>query len=183
MAETPPVFKKGKSKVNIRKRPVESEAVEDVKEDEDTVVIRPDKKGPPAHALIQSVQTKRKKVSLLEEHAFSASGTASSLLPTDMGATAIVEIDTEKDKDSIAVLKKTLELQKELEGKADDNIYRGQAGYAQYLQKQDTSAGGAATSKSRYGGSCASHFARRFSTSPLFIRLELVLCAHPATFA
>jgi len=42
-----------------------------------------------------------------------------------MGATAIVETETEKDRDAQAIFEKSLEANKEFKEKGDDGIYRG----------------------------------------------------------
>jgi len=58
--------------------------------------------------------------------------------PEDMGATATVEIETALDRDAQAIFERSKEINKELKGKAEDNIYRGQSGYTQYVEKKDT---------------------------------------------
>ncbi len=68
-----------------------------------------------------------------------------------MGATAIVEFETEKDRDAQAVFQRSLDINKELKGKADDGIYRGMNNYAQYYEKKDTAMGNAASGSNRKG--------------------------------
>lgn len=63
--------------------------------------------------------------------------------PRDQGATAEVTMETETDRDAVALFKKSQEINKELEGKADDKIYRGMNNYAQYFKKRDTAQGNA----------------------------------------
>lgn len=58
------------------------------------------------------------------------------------------EIDTEKDRDAQALFEKSLEINKELEGKEDDKVYRGLNNYAQYYKPKDTVAGNASSGKS-----------------------------------
>ena len=48
-----------------------------------------------------------------------------------------------QDRDAVALFKKIQEINKELEGKSDDKIYRGLNNYAQYYKKKDTEAGNA----------------------------------------
>uniref|UniRef100_A0A8D8LFM2 RING finger protein 113A n=1 Tax=Cacopsylla melanoneura TaxID=428564 RepID=A0A8D8LFM2_9HEMI len=71
--------------------------------------------------------------------------------PSDMGATATLEIETEKDKDAQAIYEKSLKINEELKGKEDDKVYRGLANYAQYFEKKDTAQGNAASGFVRKG--------------------------------
>ncbi|KAM7364417.1 RING finger protein mdlc [Cochliomyia hominivorax] len=71
--------------------------------------------------------------------------------PHDQGATSVNEIDTELDRDAQAIHEKALKINQELEGKADDKIYRGINNYAQYYKKQDTAAGNASSGMVRKG--------------------------------
>lgn len=71
--------------------------------------------------------------------------------PSDQGATATVEIDTELDRDAQAIFQKSVEINKELEGKADDKIYRGLNNYAQYYKKKDSVHGNASSGMVRNG--------------------------------
>nr|CAG4646415.1 EOG090X09Q6 [Macrothrix elegans] len=66
-------------------------------------------------------------------------------------ATSTVQIDTEIDKDARAIFERSLQVQQELKGKADDKIYRGMANYAQYYEKKDTAQGNAASANVRKG--------------------------------
>lgn len=59
----------------------------------------------------------------------------------------IQEIDTEKDRDAQALFEQRLEVNKELEGKEDDKVYRGLNNYAQYYKPKDTVAGNASSGK------------------------------------
>ncbi|KRT84406.1 zinc finger protein [Oryctes borbonicus] len=71
--------------------------------------------------------------------------------PNDQGATASLEIETETDKDAQAIFEKRLEVNKELEGQADDKVYRGINNYAQYYKPKDTAAGNASSGLVRRG--------------------------------
>ncbi|XP_002169878.1 E3 ubiquitin-protein ligase RNF113A isoform X1 [Hydra vulgaris] len=71
--------------------------------------------------------------------------------PDDMGATAVVEIDTALNTDAQSIFERALEVNKELKGKADDKIYRGQSAYTQYIEKKDTAAGNASSGMVRQG--------------------------------
>nr|CAG4637921.1 EOG090X09Q6 [Chydorus sphaericus] len=66
-------------------------------------------------------------------------------------ATSTVQIDTEVEKDARTIFEKSLQVQQELKGKADDKIYRGMANYAQYYEKKDTAQGNAASANVRKG--------------------------------
>merc|ERR1712156_1016780 len=63
--------------------------------------------------------------------------------PDDMGATSVIQVDTELDKDAQAIFERGQETNKELKGQEDDHIYRGQSGYTKYVEKKDTAAGNA----------------------------------------
>ncbi|XP_017020418.1 E3 ubiquitin-protein ligase RNF113A [Drosophila kikkawai] len=71
--------------------------------------------------------------------------------PQDQGATSINEMDTELDRDAQAIHARALKINEDLEGKADDKIYRGINNYAQYYKKQDTAAGNASSGMVRSG--------------------------------
>ena len=62
-----------------------------------------------------------------------------------MGATAILEIETEVDKDAQSIFENAQKINKELKGKEDDKIYRGMNNYAQYYEKRDTAQGNASS--------------------------------------
>ncbi|EDW15564.1 E3 ubiquitin-protein ligase RNF113A [Drosophila mojavensis] len=71
--------------------------------------------------------------------------------PQDQGATSINEVDTELDRDAQAIHVRSVKINEELEGKADDKIYRGLNNYAQYYKKKDTAAGNASSGMVRSG--------------------------------
>ncbi|CAG5120845.1 unnamed protein product [Candidula unifasciata] len=56
--------------------------------------------------------------------------------PDDMGATSVVEIDTQTDRDAQAIIQRGIQVQKELKEKEDDKIYRGLNNYHQYFEKK-----------------------------------------------
>uniref|UniRef100_A0A2P2I392 RING finger protein 113A n=2 Tax=Hirondellea gigas TaxID=1518452 RepID=A0A2P2I392_9CRUS len=72
--------------------------------------------------------------------------------PSDMGATSYNQIETEKDKDAQAVYERSLAINKETRGEADDKIYRGMNNYTQVFEKHDTAAGNAASGSVRAKG-------------------------------
>ncbi|XP_067004383.1 E3 ubiquitin-protein ligase RNF113A isoform X2 [Anabrus simplex] len=71
--------------------------------------------------------------------------------PVDMGATAVLEIETEVGKDAQAIFENALRINKELKGKEDDKIYRGLNNYTQYYEKRDTAQGNASSGMVRKG--------------------------------
>lgn len=71
--------------------------------------------------------------------------------PRDQGATAELTIETEKDRDAIALFKKSQEINKELEGKEDDKVYRGLNNYTKFFKKKDTAAGNAGSGANSVG--------------------------------
>lgn len=71
--------------------------------------------------------------------------------PRDQGATAELTIETEKDRDAIALFKKSQDINKELEGKADDNLYRGLNNYTKFFKKKDTAQGNAGSGSNSVG--------------------------------
>ncbi|XP_054159679.1 E3 ubiquitin-protein ligase RNF113A-like [Oppia nitens] len=71
--------------------------------------------------------------------------------PEDMGATSIIQTETEKEKDAQSIYQKALEVNKELKGKEDDHIYRGINNYTQYVTKKDTPMGNASSGHVRRG--------------------------------
>ena len=72
--------------------------------------------------------------------------------PRDMGATAVLETETEKDRDAQALFQKSLEINKELKEKqSDDGVYRGLNNYTRFIEKRDTAQGNAASGSNRKG--------------------------------
>ncbi|XP_020830789.1 E3 ubiquitin-protein ligase RNF113A [Phascolarctos cinereus] len=71
--------------------------------------------------------------------------------PEDMGATAVYELDTEKERDAQAIFERSQKIQEELRGKEDDKIYRGINNYQRYVKPKDTSMGNASSGMVRKG--------------------------------
>jgi len=71
--------------------------------------------------------------------------------PTDMGATATIEIDTDKEKDARAIFEKAREVNDNLKDKEDDKVYRGMNNYKQFIQVKDSAQGNAASAAVRKG--------------------------------
>lgn len=71
--------------------------------------------------------------------------------PSDMGATAILETETEADRDAQAIFEQAQKINQELKGKEDDKVYRGLNNYMQYYEKRDTAQGNASSGMVRKG--------------------------------
>lgn len=71
--------------------------------------------------------------------------------PSDQGATATNEVETELDRDAQAIYQRSIEINQELEGKEDDKIYRGINNYTQFLKKKDSVLGNASSGMVRNG--------------------------------
>ncbi len=71
--------------------------------------------------------------------------------PSDMGATATYEMDTELGNDAQAIFERSQKIQEELKGLEDDKIYRGMNNYAVYIEKKDTAQGNASSGMVRKG--------------------------------
>ncbi|XP_065919896.1 E3 ubiquitin-protein ligase RNF113A-like [Dysidea avara] len=71
--------------------------------------------------------------------------------PQDQGATSVLQIETEHDQDAQALFEKSQKINKNLEGKVDDKVYRGQGNYLQYYEKKDTVQGNASSGMNRKG--------------------------------
>ncbi|XP_044303365.1 E3 ubiquitin-protein ligase RNF113A isoform X3 [Varanus komodoensis] len=83
--------------------------------------------------------------------AYKSTRSAKPVGPEDMGATAVYELDTEKEKDAQAIFERSQQIQKELRGKEDDKIYRGINNYQKYVKPKDTSMGNASSGMVRKG--------------------------------
>lgn len=71
--------------------------------------------------------------------------------PRDGGATAELITETEQDRDAIALFKKSQQINKDLEGKEDDKVYRGLNNYTKFYKKKDTAAGNAGSGSNSVG--------------------------------
>uniref|UniRef100_A0A3B4CMF1 Ring finger protein 113A n=1 Tax=Pygocentrus nattereri TaxID=42514 RepID=A0A3B4CMF1_PYGNA len=71
--------------------------------------------------------------------------------PEDMGATAVYELDTERDKDAQAIFERSQKIQEELSGKEDDKIYRGINNYHKFIKPKDSTMGNASSGMVRKG--------------------------------
>lgn len=150
--DEPIVFKKrGKNKKkNLLKRK-KSESPEPENDSQASVVVK--KKRENGNALNSassglSKEEKEKRKQELLKIDFASKGLATSSLPSDMGATQTIEIDTDINNDAVAILEKQLNMS---ENDVNSNSYKGSTAYKQYLKKKDSVTGNAATSKVRAG--------------------------------
>ncbi|CAH1774754.1 unnamed protein product, partial [Owenia fusiformis] len=150
-------FKKSGKKRQARKRKTsESEG----SSDEDTVVVRKEKKFDLGNPMVQkSIKTKDKEdVNYSDSDdekgfkvAYKSTKTGKSEGPADMGATATYELDADKANDAQAIFEKAQEINKELKDKEDDKVYRGIENYQQFYEKRDTAQGNASSGANRKG--------------------------------
>ncbi|KAL0129090.1 hypothetical protein PUN28_004048 [Cardiocondyla obscurior] len=155
------LFKRRKARSNATRKRKEADDSDDSSEDE-TMVIKKEKKRNDHNPMIQSTSIKkpREKVNYGQGDSseddsvtvsYKSNRTALPAGPSDQGATAILETETEKDRDAQALFEKAQKINEELEGKEDDKIYRGLNNYAQYYKKKDTAAGNASSGMVRKG--------------------------------
>ncbi|CAD7674993.1 unnamed protein product [Nyctereutes procyonoides] len=136
--------------------------------DEGSTVVRPEKQRAMGDPMIQTTRGRgaRKaacgRLSGEEERgeepeaqgvgvAYKSARSATPAGPGDMGATAVYELDTEKERDAQALFERSQKIQEELRGKEDDKIYRGINNYQKYLKPKDTSLGSASSGMGRKG--------------------------------
>ncbi|ODM99216.1 hypothetical protein Ocin01_07465 [Orchesella cincta] len=142
--------------------------------DDDTKIVRTEKRARRSNPMVQSTSGPRTVKNQLKTRGsssssededdgkkrdgrsrvgvyYESSNTGDRAGPSDMGATSIIETETEKDRDAQAIFEKSLEINKELKGKADDGVYRGLNNYARYYDKKDTAQGNAASGSNRKG--------------------------------
>jgi len=129
--------------------------------DDGTQVVKKEKKIDDKNPMRQSTSTKLRKQKTAENAesseeegisvCYKSKRTPMPAGPSDQGATAILETETEVDKDAQAIFEKAQKINEELEGKEDDKIYRGLNNYTQYYKKKDTAAGNASSGMVRKG--------------------------------
>ncbi|KAM3571099.1 hypothetical protein VYU27_006842 [Nannochloropsis oceanica] len=139
-----PVFKKkgGAAKQQnkrARKQASDSGSGSSGDDEEESVLLRKQQaKGSKAGATATAAKT-----SVL--HTYASSGSAAPA-PVAGGATYTSEIDTEHDRDNRALLEMAIKVQREEEeeavGLGGEKIYRGQAGYRNYVPKNEAQIGG-----------------------------------------
>lgn len=164
------LFKKPgrKGSAGRRKRPVcdPDSGESGSSSDESCAVVRPEKKRATHNPMIQKTSGSGKQkatycdLSSEEEEkteneslgvVYKSTRSAKPVGPEDMGATAVYELDTEKEKDAQAIFERSQKIQEELRGKEDDKIYRGINNYQKYMKPKDTSMGNASSGMVRKG--------------------------------
>ncbi|KAI5710388.1 hypothetical protein M8J75_008265 [Diaphorina citri] len=152
------MFKKKQVKQNTRKRQNDSES----ESEDETQIVRKEKKireDPNFQKTTKQTKAAKPQVEDSESDesscqvgvSYKSRKSSARDGPSDMGATATLEIETETDKDAQAIYEKSLKINAELKGKEDDKVYRGLANYAQYFEKKDTAQGNAASGFVRKG--------------------------------
>ncbi|KYN02568.1 PREDICTED: RING finger protein 113A [Cyphomyrmex costatus] len=154
------LFKRRKIRNNATRKRRGADGSDNSSEDE-TMVVKKEKKQDDHNPMIQStsVNKHQKKINCDDDNSeddsitvsYKSSRTALPAGPSDQGATAILQTETEKDRDAQALFEKAQKINEELEGKEDDKIYRGLNNYVQYYKKKDTAAGNASSGMVRKG--------------------------------
>ncbi|CAH0404262.1 unnamed protein product [Chilo suppressalis] len=159
--EVPTTFKKRNLKNRGgRKRKASSSSEEKKSSDSDEpTVVLPTKRPQKANPNIQNTggpRTKRPETNTYSdssdnEEKKKTDRTTLSVQQQRENATATYELDTERDRDAQAIFEKAQKINEELQGQADDKVYRGINNYAQYYKKRDTAAGNASSGLVRKG--------------------------------
>ncbi|XP_053675950.1 E3 ubiquitin-protein ligase RNF113A [Anopheles nili] len=137
---------------------------DDAEEESQSVVVTQDKRKK-ANPNVQSTSVLRKKQNSTTNandsnssedddsvvFSYKSNRSAQAQGPRDQGATAELEIETERDRDAQAIYQKSIDINKELEGKEDDKVYRGLNNYTQFFKKKDSAQGNAASGMVRKG--------------------------------
>lgn len=141
-------FKKANRNRNVRKRKVEKSDSED---DDETTVVRKEKKTVSNNPMFQKTDgfdSKAKREQEEEEIDVSFKSTRSAMRagPEDLGATAIVEIDTEFDRDAQALFEKSLKTNNDRKEQVkDDKQYLGINNYMTFYEQKGTAQGNASS--------------------------------------
>uniref|UniRef100_F7ISF4 Ring finger protein 113B n=1 Tax=Callithrix jacchus TaxID=9483 RepID=F7ISF4_CALJA len=148
-----------KGAAGLRKRPACDPERRDSSSsgDEGDVVARPPRVAPRPRGL--HVWQKAAHCDLRSEEAapeslgvvYRSTRSAKPVGPEDMGATADFEQDTEKERDTQAIFKRSQRLQEALRGREHDQIYRGIHNYPRYLKPKDTSMGNTSSGMAKKG--------------------------------
>ncbi|XP_036446412.1 E3 ubiquitin-protein ligase RNF113A [Colossoma macropomum] len=156
------LFKKSNKKFCGRKRKASDSDKDRSSDEEKNAVVRKEKKPSAANPMIQRTRkVEREAVSSSESEedreakkvtvAYKSTRSAKPEGPEDMGATAVYELDTERDKDAQAIFERSQKIQEELSGKEDDKIYRGINNYHKFIKPKDSTMGNASSGMVRKG--------------------------------
>ncbi|XP_072937724.1 E3 ubiquitin-protein ligase RNF113A [Epargyreus clarus] len=156
--EVPGTFKKRtiKRRGGRKRKSSSSEDQSSSNSDEPTVVL-PTKRPQKANPNIQTTAGPKRQKSewnndgSSDDEKVQESRTTLSVQQQRENATATYELDTERDRDAQAIFEKAQKINEELQGQADDKVYRGLNNYAQYYKKRDTAAGNASSGLVRKG--------------------------------
>ncbi|XP_073964589.1 RING finger protein mdlc [Choristoneura fumiferana] len=157
--EVPSTFKKRniRNRGGRKRKTSSSEEKNSSESDEQTVVV-PTKRPQKANPNIQSTSGPKRQKPDIDEDDDDISdedrGKQKLTLSVQQqreNATATYELDTERDRDAQAIFEKAQKINEELQGQADDKVYRGLNNYAQYYKKRDTAAGNASSGLVRKG--------------------------------
>ncbi|XP_078280883.1 E3 ubiquitin-protein ligase RNF113A isoform X1 [Rhinoraja longicauda] len=154
------LFKKSAKKFKGRKRRADDEK-DSSGDDEGNTVVRREKRKTVSNPMIQKTA---KPAAPKEQYSdtdsdgaekitisYKSTRSAKPVGPEDMGATAVYQLDTEKDKDMQAIFERSQKVQEELKGKDDEKLYRGINNYIKYIKPKDTSMANAASGMVRKG--------------------------------
>lgn len=157
------VFKKSTKKFAGRKRRASNSDKDGSSDEDKNNVVRRDRKDIKVNPMVQRTKKVEKEVVTSSEDeeekekkvtvAYKSTRSAKPEGPEDMGATAVYELDTERDKDAQAIFERSQKLLEELEGKdaVDDKVYRGINNYHKYIKPKDTTMGNASSGMVRKG--------------------------------
>ncbi|CAD0206806.1 unnamed protein product [Chrysodeixis includens] len=157
--EVPSTFKKRNLKLKggrKRRKTSSSEEKNSSESDEQTVVL-PTKRPQKANPNVQRTAGPKSSKTQIDVNSDSSDEekakqrTTLSVQQQRENATATYQMDTEHDRDAQALFEKAQKINEELEGQADDKLYRGINNYAQYYKKRDTAAGNASSGLVRKG--------------------------------
>ncbi|XP_050359250.1 E3 ubiquitin-protein ligase RNF113A [Nymphalis io] len=139
-----------------RKRKASSSEEKNSSDSDEPTVVLPTKRPQKANPNVQTTGGEKNKRVVLDDASSNDEEndkptTTLSVLQQRENATATYEMDTEKDKDAQAIFEKSQKINDELQGQADDKVYRGINNYARYYKKQDTAIGNASSGFVRKG--------------------------------
>ncbi|XP_049882843.1 E3 ubiquitin-protein ligase RNF113A [Pectinophora gossypiella] len=157
--DVPTTFKKRniRNRGGRKRKSTSSEEKSDTSSDDQRIVL-PTKRPQKANPNIQSTSGPKKQKPELANSDSSSDDekakdarTTLSVQQQRENATATYELDTERDRDAQAIFEKAQKINEDLQGQADDKVYRGINNYAQYYKKRDTAAGNASSGLVRKG--------------------------------
>lgn len=129
-------MKKLKRRGNIRKRRLSDE--QNCSSDDETVVLHKNKKAILSNPMVHSTRSVKPGLSKSTcddgDNAvisYKSSKTSQREGPADMGATATLQTETEKDKDAQAIFERAQKISEEVKEKGDDKLYHGINNYPQ----------------------------------------------------